>query len=92
MNRIDTICLSHHKRGRDFPTQGRIQEFWKGGPVRGQSPELSAEGASAGGGSGGPPPENFEKLDAISCNWHIFLRSEWPRISFKIGPLQNKKQ
>jgi len=28
---------------------------------------------SAGGGSGGPPPENFEKLDAISCNLaHIF--------------------
>jgi len=22
----------------------------------------------AGGGSEGPPPENFEKLDAISCN------------------------
>jgi len=51
-----------------FPSQGRIQEFWKGGLVRGRSPEPSAEGASAGGGSGGPPPENFEKLDAISCN------------------------
>jgi len=24
--------------------QGRIQEFWKGGPVRGQSPEPSAGG------------------------------------------------
>jgi len=40
----------------------------RGGPVRGRSPEPSAEGASAGGGSGGPPPENFEKLDATSCN------------------------
>jgi len=29
--------------------QGRIQEFWKGGPVRGRSPEPSAEGL----------PENF---------------------------------
>jgi len=35
--------------------QGRIQEFWKGGPVRGQSPEPSAEGASDCGGSGGLP-------------------------------------
>jgi len=34
----------------------------------------------------GASPENVEKLDAISCNWHIFLGSEWPRISFKIGP------
>jgi len=23
--------------------------------------------------------------------WHIFLGSEWPQISFKIGPLLNKK-
>jgi len=38
------------------------------GPVRGRSAEPSAEGASVGGGSGVPPPENFEKLDAISCN------------------------
>jgi len=44
------------------------RNFGKGGPVRGQSPEQSAEGTSSGGGSGGPPPENFEKLDAISCN------------------------
>jgi len=51
--------------------QGRIQEFWKGGAVRGRSPE-----SSAGGGSGGPPhsPENFEKLDATSCNLAYILR------------------
>jgi len=24
--------------------------------------------------------------------WHIFLGLEWPQISFKMGPLQNKKQ
>jgi len=39
----------------------------KWGAVRGR-PEPSAEGASAGGGYGGLPPKNFEKLDAISCN------------------------
>jgi len=31
------------------------RNFGKGGPVRGRSPEPSAEGASAGGGSGGLP-------------------------------------
>jgi len=30
--------------------QGLIQEFWKGGAVRGRSPEPSTEGARAGGG------------------------------------------
>jgi len=35
----------------------------RGSQVRGRSPE-----PSAGGESGGLPPENFEKLDAISCN------------------------
>jgi len=49
-------------------SRGRSRNFGKGGPVRGRSPKPSAEGANAGGGSGGPPPENFEKLDAISCN------------------------
>jgi len=48
--------------------RGGSRNFGKGGPVRGRSSEPSAEGPSAGGGSGGPPPENFEKLDAISCN------------------------
>jgi len=62
----------------------------RGRPVRGRSPEPSAKGAMGLGAS----PENFEKLDAISCNlaYTVFLGSEWPRISFKIGPLQNKKQ
>jgi len=32
-------------------------------------------------------PEIFEKLMRFSI-----LGSEWPRISFKMGPLQNKKQ
>jgi len=50
-------------------SQGQIQEFWKGrGPVRGRSPEPSAEGASAGGGSGGFPQKILKKLDAIFCN------------------------
>jgi len=32
-------------------------------------------------------PENFKKLDAISCNLAYIFGI---RISFKIGPLQNK--
>jgi len=39
-----------------------------GGPVRARNPEPSAEGAIAVAESGAPPPENFEKLYAISCN------------------------
>jgi len=31
----------------------------RGEPVRGRSPESSAEGASAGGGLGASPPPNF---------------------------------
>jgi len=27
----------------------------------------------------------------FSAIWHIFFGSEWPRMSFKIEPLQNKK-
>jgi len=47
-------------------TQGRIQEFLKGGgPVKGRSPEPSVEDASAGGG---PLQKIFLKLDAIFCN------------------------
>jgi len=55
-------------------TRGGSRNSGKGGPVRGRSPEPSAEGASAGGGSGGPPPENFEKSDAISCNLAYIFR------------------
>jgi len=44
-------------------SQGRIQEFWKGGPGKGA--KLWTEHRR---GVWGPPPENFEKLDAISCN------------------------
>jgi len=47
-------------------TRGGSRNFGKGGPVKGRSPEPSAKGASAS--VWGPPPENFEKLDAISCS------------------------
>jgi len=74
----------------DDDDRGGSRNFGKEGPVRGQSPEPSAEGASAGGGSGGrrrvwgPPPENFEKLDAISCNLaYIF------EISMALDIIQN---
>jgi len=40
--------------------RGGSRNFGKEGPVRGQSPELSAEGASAGGGSGGLLPKNVK--------------------------------
>jgi len=36
-------------------TRGGSRNFGKGGPVRGRSPEPSAEGASAGGESGSLP-------------------------------------
>jgi len=72
--------------------QGRIQEFWKGGPVRGAKPRTERRRRERRRGVWGPPPENFEKLDAIFCNLAYILGSEWPQISFKIGPLQNKKQ
>jgi len=71
-----TISPDHHD-GPARPTQrllvldhprGGSRNFGKKGLVGRRSPEPSAEGARAGGGSGGPPPENFEKLDAISCN------------------------
>jgi len=68
---------------------GGSRNFGKGGPVKGQIPEPSAEEMSE---NFARMPENFEKLDAISRNLAYFLGSEWPRISFRIGPLQNKKQ
>jgi len=41
--------------------------------------------------SGGPPQKILKNYMRFPAIWHIFLGSEWPRISFKIGPLQNKK-
>jgi len=55
-------------------SKGGSRNFGKGGPVRGRSHEPSAEGASTGVVSGGPPPENFEKVDAISCNLAYIFR------------------
>jgi len=51
--------------------RGESRNFGKGGGGKGA--KLRTFGASASGGSGGLPSENFEKLDAISCNLaHIF--------------------
>jgi len=44
---------------------GRIQEFLKGGPVRGAKPQTERRRRERRRGAS---PENFEKLDAISCN------------------------
>jgi len=43
--------------------QERIQKFWKRGPGKGVKPRTERRR-----GAWGPPPENFGKLDAISCN------------------------
>jgi len=48
--------------------QGRIQEFWKGGPVKGAKPRSERRRRERRRGVWGPPPKNFEKLDAISHN------------------------
>jgi len=47
--------------------QGRIQEFWKRGPSKGAKPRTERRRRECRREDGGPPPENFEKLDAISC-------------------------
>jgi len=55
-----------------FGSQGRIQEFLeRGDPVRGRSPEPSAEGASAGGGSGSLPQKNLKNYMRFPAIWHI---------------------
>jgi len=48
--------------------QGRIQEFLKGEGGKGTKPRTERRRCERRRGSGGPPPENLEKLDAISCN------------------------
>jgi len=50
---------------RPITDQGRIQEFWKGGPGKGAKPRPERRKRERRRGAS---PENFEKLDAISCN------------------------
>jgi len=45
--------------------QGRIQEFWKGGPGKAAKPRTERRRRERPRGAS---PENFEKLNAISCN------------------------
>jgi len=53
--------------------QGRIQEFRKGGASKGAKSRTERRRRERRRGVWGPPPENFRKLDAISCNLaHIF--------------------
>jgi len=61
-----------HRTESALITAVPIDKILERGAVRGQSPEPSAEGAIAGGGSGASP-ENFEKLDAITCNLAYIL-------------------
>jgi len=57
------ICIKY-----DVYLQGRIQEFWKGGAGKGAKPQTEHRRRERRRGVWAPPPENFEKLDAISCN------------------------
>jgi len=50
----DDITHAAHRRC-SLIIRGGSRNFGKGGPVKGRSPEPSAEGASAGGGLGGLP-------------------------------------
>jgi len=45
--------------------QGRIQEFWKGGPGKGAKFRTERRRSERRRGAS---PENFETLDAIFCN------------------------
>jgi len=49
-------------------SQGRMQEFWKGGPGKGAKPQTECRRRECRRGVWEPPPENCEKLDAIFCN------------------------
>jgi len=48
--------------------QGRIQEFWKGGPSKGAKPRTDRRRRERWRGAWGVSPRKFLKLDAISCN------------------------
>jgi len=56
------------QREKDCRVQGRIQEFWKGGPGKGAKPRTEGRRRERRRGVWGSPPENFAKLDAISGN------------------------
>jgi len=58
----ETVChrLTDWQALGIMDRRGGSRNFGKGGAVRGRSPEPSVEGASARGGSGGPPPK-FKK-------------------------------
>jgi len=52
--------------------RGGTRNFGKGGPVRGEVPNRAPK-TRAPAGDLGASPENFEKLDAISCNLAYIL-------------------
>jgi len=67
---LAAVVVNIHVQARYTRESGADPEILeKGSPVKGRIPEPSA----SGGGVRGPPPENFEKLDAISCNLAYIL-------------------
>jgi len=51
-----------------YQTRGGSRNFGKDEPGKGAKPRTERRRRERRRGSGRPPPENFEKLDAISCN------------------------
>jgi len=75
-----------------------ILEKGGGGPVRRQSapgkaakPRIERRRRERRWGVWKPPPENCEKLDAISCNLAYIFGIRMVSDIIQIGPLQNKK-
>jgi len=58
------ICTVLRSR---YCAQGRVQEFWKGGPGKGVKPRTERRRRERRRGVWGHSPENFKKLDANSC-------------------------
>jgi len=68
-------------------TRGGSRNFGKEGPGKGAKPRTKRRRHECRRGVWGPPPENFEKLDAISCNLAYIFGN---RMASDI--IQNKKQ
>jgi len=83
----------HLPRNRHFVFRGGSRNFYKGGG-KGAKPRTERRRRERRRGIWGVSPRKFWKIrfDFLQSGiGPIFLGSEWPRISFIIGPLLNKK-